>query len=212
MFDWIADYPVQIHRMVFVAPYKNTVEKDYTGERVPKDVYKVLGCSNCESVKIAVEGDETTVCNRCQKQIDVDSARTIFRSEDIEEAKEARSMALARRQGFDDIADEIVEGGVVSENVGERFGEDELLQDRGVDTEAVEEAGEVERDATDGDSKPQKRIVKDAVEFLDEPTDDDIADFAEDRGVDRERAFEMVDKLCMEGEAMRTREGTVRLL
>ncbi|MFP4174956.1 MAG: DUF5817 domain-containing protein [Halobacteriales archaeon] len=175
-------------------------------------MYKVVGCSNCESVKIAVEGDETTVCNRCQNQIDVDAARTIFRSEDLEEAKEARSIALARQQGFDDIADDIVEGGIVSENVGERFGEDEILEDRGVDTEAVEKAGEVSRDATDGESKPQTRIVKDAVEFLDEPTDDDIAEFAEERGVARDKAFEIVDKLCMEGEAMRTREGTVRLL
>jgi len=175
-------------------------------------VYVVVGCSNCESVKIAVEDDETTVCNRCQKQIDLDKAKKIFRSEDLEETKEARSMALARRQGFDDIADDIVEGGIVSENVGERFGEDELLKDRGVDTEAVEEAGEVTRDATDGDSKPQKRIVKDAVEFLDEPTDEDIAEFAAERGVGREKAFEIVDKLCMSGEAMRTREGTVRLL
>ncbi len=175
-------------------------------------MYVVVGCSNCESVKIAVESNETTVCNRCQKQIDLDKARKIFRSEDLEEAKEARSMALARREGFDDIADDIVEGGIVSENVGERFGEDELLEERGVDTEAVEEAGEVTRDATAGESKPQKRIVKDAVEFLDEPTDDDIAEFAEERGVGRDKAFEIVDKLCMEGEAMRTREGTVRLL
>ncbi|MFW5984410.1 MAG: DUF5817 domain-containing protein, partial [Halobacteria archaeon] len=60
-------------------------------------MYKVVGCSNCESVKIAVEGDETTVCNRCQKRIEVASARAIFRSEDLEEAKEARSVALARR-------------------------------------------------------------------------------------------------------------------
>jgi hypothetical protein len=192
--------------------YKNTVEKDYTGERVDSGVYKVVGCSNCGSVKIAVEENETTVCNRCQKQIDVDSARAIFRSEDLQEAKEARSMALAREQGFDDIADEIVEEGVVSENVGERFGEDELLQDRGVDTEKVEEAGEVSRQKTDADSKPQTRIVKDAVEFLDQPTDDDVAEFAEERGVGREKAFEILDSLCMEGEAMRTREGVVRLL
>ena len=175
-------------------------------------MYKVVGCSNCESVKIAVEGDEKTVCNRCQNQIDVADARAIFRSEDIEEAKEARSMALARQQGFDGIADDIVEDGIVSENVGDRFGEDELLEDRGVDTEAVEDAGDVSRDATEGESKPQTRIVKDAVEFLDEPTDEDVAEFAEERGVNRDKAFELVDKLCMEGEAMRTREGVVRLV
>ncbi|MCX2819532.1 hypothetical protein EGH25_09240 [Haladaptatus sp. F3-133] len=175
-------------------------------------MYKVVGCSNCESVKIAVEDDEKTVCNRCQNQIDVADARAIFRSENLEEAKEARSMALARQQGFDGIADEIVEGGIVSENVGDRFGEDELMEDRGIDTDAVEEAGEVNRETTDGDSKPQTRIVKDAVEFLDEPTDEDVAEFAEERGVDRDKAFELVDKLCMEGEAMRTREGVVQLL
>jgi len=175
-------------------------------------VYVVVGCSECESVKIAREGDETTVCNRCQNQIDLGTARKIFRSDDIEEAKEARSMALARREGFDYLAEEIAEDGIVSDNVSERFGEDELMEEKGVDTEAVEEAGEVDRSRTNGESKPQKRIVKDAIEFLDEPTDDDIAEFAEERGVGREKAFEIVDKLCMEGEAMRTRDGTVRLV
>jgi len=175
-------------------------------------VYIVVGCSDCESVKIATEGNETTVCNKCQSQIDLKKARRIFRSDDLEEAKEARSMALARRQGFGGIAEEIAEEGIVSDTVTERLGEDELMEEEGVDTEAVEEAGDVSRDATDGESKPQARIVKDAVEFLDEPTDDDIAEFAEERGVGHEKAFEIVDKLCMEGEAMRTREGVVRLL
>lgn len=212
MFDGISDYSVELHWSVLELLGQKHRRKRLYGGTPTSGVYVVVGCSNCESVKIAVESNETTVCNRCQKQIDLDKARKIFRSEDLEEAKEARSMALARREGFDDIADDIVEGGIVSENVGERFGEDELLEERGVDTEAVEEAGEVTRDATAGESKPQKRIVKDAVEFLDEPTDDDIAEFAEERGVGRDKAFEIVDKLCMEGEAMRTREGTVRLL
>lgn len=175
-------------------------------------VYIVVGCSNCESVKIATEGNETTVCNKCQSQIDLKKARRIFRSDDLEEAKEARSMALARRQGFGGIAEEIAEEGIVSETVSERFGEEEMMEQEGVDTQEVEEAGDVSRDATDGESKPQTRIVRDAVEHLDEPTDDDVADYAEERGVGREKAFEIVDKLCMEGEAMRTREGVVRLL
>lgn len=163
-------------------------------------------------MKIATEGNETTVCNKCQSQIDLKKARKMFRSEDLEEAKEARSMALARRQGFEGIADEIAQEGIVSETVTERFGEDEVMEKEGIDTEAVEEAGDVNRAKTDSESKPQTRIVRDAVEFLDEPTDDDIADFAEERGVGREKAFEIVDRLCMEGEAMRTREGVVRLL
>jgi len=163
-------------------------------------------------VKIAKKGNETTVCNKCQSQIDLKKARKIFQSDDLEEAKEARSMALARRQGFEGIADEIAEEGIVSESVTERFCEEEVMEKEGVDTGAVEEAGDVSRDTTDGESMPQKRIVRDAVEFLDEPTDDDIAEFAADRGVDRDKAFEILDKLCMEGEAMRTREGVVRLV
>lgn len=175
-------------------------------------MFVVVGCSQCESVKIARRGDETTVCNRCQNQIDIGAARKIFSSDDLEEAKEARSMALARRTGFDYLAEEIAEDGIVSENVSERFGEEEIMEKEGIDTEAIEKAGEVDREKTASESKPQKRIVTDGVEFLDEPTDEDIADFAEERGVGREKAFEIVDKLCMEGEAMRTREGVVRLL
>jgi len=175
-------------------------------------VFIVVGCSECESVKIARQGDETTVCNRCQNQIDMGAARTIFSSDDLEEAKEARSMALARRTGFDYLAEEIAEDGIVSENVSERFGEEEVMEKEGVNVEAVEEAGDVGREKTASESKPQKRIVTDAVEFLDQPTDEDIADFGEERGVPREKAFEIVDKLCMEGEAMRTRDGVVRLL
>jgi len=175
-------------------------------------VYIVVGCSDCESVKIAKRDHETTVCNKCQSQIDLGKARKIYSTDDLEEAKEARSMAIARRQGFGGIADEIAEEGIVSEEVTERLGEEEMMEEEGVDTEAVEEAGDVSRETTDAESKPQKRIVKDAVENLDEPTDEDIAGYAEERGVGREKAFDIVDKLCMEGEAMRTREGVVRLL
>jgi len=175
-------------------------------------VFVVVGCSECESVKIARREDEKTVCNRCQNQIDIAAARKIFSSDNLEEAKEARSMALARRTGFDYLAEEIAEDGIVSESVSERFGEKEVMEKEGVDIETVEDAGEIDRSKTSTESKPQKRIVTDAVEFLDEPTDKDIADFAEERGVGREKAFEIVDKLCMEGEAMRTRDGIVRLL
>lgn len=175
-------------------------------------MYIVVGCSECESVKIAAKGNETTVCNKCQSQIDLGKARKIYSTDDLEEAKEARSMAIARRQGFEGMAEEIAEDGIVSESVSEQFGEEELMEEEGVDTEEVEEAGDVSRETTDGEAKPQKRIVKDAVEHLEEPTDDDIADYAEERGVGREKAFDIVDKLCMEGEAMRTREGVVRLV
>ncbi|MFB6284523.1 MAG: DUF5817 domain-containing protein [Halobacteria archaeon] len=252
-------------------------------------MYIVLGCSNCESVKIAEADVDTTVCNRCRKQIDVGKARTIYRIENLQKAKEARSVALAKRNGFDDIATEIVEGRVVNENVGQEvvdkevggadpeevpdisefsvdrspgdtsrgndvqkqgnkngipedtcipdqdtdtrkenvrsginpsepteelggIDEREYAEKKGLDAEELDGAGDVGRKKTAGESKPQERIVRDAVEFLEKPSDDDVVEFAVDRGVDGERAVDIVDELCMSGEAMRTREGYIRLL
>ncbi len=175
-------------------------------------MYTVVGCSQCESVKIVHGGSQTTVCNRCQSQINVGSARTIFESDDLEAAKEARSVAMAKRDGFDHLVEEIVEQDVVTEDVSQQVAGDELMQKEGVDAERAEQAGEVDRAKTDGESKPQVRIVKDAVEFLDQPTDEDVTEFAVDRGVSPEKVEEIVDRLCMEGEAMRTKAGEIRLL
>ncbi|MFP4632729.1 MAG: DUF5817 domain-containing protein [Halobacteriales archaeon] len=175
-------------------------------------MYSVVGCSECESVKIVPGGSQTVVCNRCQAQIQMGSARVIFESDDLEAAKEARSVALAKRNGFDYLVEEIVERDVVQEDVSEQVASEALLEKEGVDVEETEEAGDVERPKTDGESKPQVRIVRDAIEFLDSPTDADVRAFAVDRGVPAEKVEEIVDRLCMEGEAMRTSEGVVRLL
>ena len=212
-------------------------------------MYIVVGCSECESVKITETDNDSTVCNRCRNRIDVGKARTIYRSRDLEKAKEARSVALARRNGFTDLASEIVEDEVVDENVGEEItekvkattpetpeieevskkssqdivdagremeggviDEEEYAEEKGVDTGELDKVSEVGRGKTASESKPQKRIVRDAVEFLDEPTDDEVIDFAVERGVDSQRAVEIVDKMCMEGEAMRKRNGGIRLL
>lgn len=176
-------------------------------------MFSVIGCSDCESVKIVKGTPETTVCNRCQAQIQVATARVIYESEDLQEAKEARSLALARRNGFDYLADEMVDREILNETVTENVAEEELIEEKSEeDPVEIEEAGDIDKPKTAEERDPKKRIVMDAIEFLDEPTDDDVVEFAEDRGVEPERAAEIVDRLCMEGEAMRTREGTIRLL
>lgn len=259
-------------------------------------------------MKIAESDVETTTCNRCQNRIDMGTVRVLFESDDYEEAKEARSIALARRQGFDYLADEMIEQEVLDEGVtrsvddnvdvrardvspeaeaqmqrdegtvppgqdgdipdprerepspgptqpasrdgredrGERRGrgsgdgavrdadrddgrdlgvprasgdvepggvaEDDLMEEAGVDSDAVDEAGEVTSPSSEAERSPKTRIVKDAIEFLDDPTDEDVQAFAEERGVDPEYAERAVDGLCMEGEAMRTKDGVIRLL
>lgn len=176
-------------------------------------MYSVIGCSDCESVKIVEGNPETTVCNRCQAQIKVATARVIFESGDLQEAKEARSLAMAKRNGFDYLADEMVDREILNETVTQNVAEEELISEKAdEDPMEIEEAGDIDKPKTAEERDPKKRIVMDAIEFLEEPTDDDVVEFAEDRGVEPDRAAEIVDKLCMEGEAMRTREGVVRLL
>ncbi|MDY6780605.1 MAG: hypothetical protein SV760_08700, partial [Halobacteria archaeon] len=87
-------------------------------------MYRVVGCSHCESVKIVEGNSETTTCNRCQKQIDMRSVRVIFQSDSLEEAKEARSLSMAKRNGFDYLADEMVENEVLDDSVAENIGDD----------------------------------------------------------------------------------------
>lgn len=176
-------------------------------------MYSVIGCSNCESVKIVQGNPETTVCNRCQTQITLAKVQVIFKSEDLQEAKEARSLAMAKRNGFEYLAEEMVDREILADDVTRNVAEEELIREKSGDSpEEIQDAGDIDKPKTAEERDPKKRIVKDAIEFLDEPKDDDVVEFAEDRGVDPEQAVEIVDKLCMEGEAMRTREGTIRLL
>lgn len=177
-------------------------------------MYSVVGCSECESVKIVEGKPETTVCNRCGKTLQFNRLKVFFESDNLEAAKEARSLLLAKRNDLDvfyqGMMENLVERGEFQDEVMRRFGEDELLEQEGVDKEEVEEASEKVEEHKGSD--PKKRIVMDAIEFLDEPRDEDIIEFAQERGVDPEFTEEAVDKLCMEGKAMRTREGVVRLL
>lgn len=58
-------------------------------------VYLVVGCSNCQGIKIVEKGSKTTLCNRCRKKIDIDKVRVFYRTEVLDEAKKARSVLLS---------------------------------------------------------------------------------------------------------------------
>ncbi len=200
-------------------------------------MYTVIGCTDCDSVKIIREGVKSTVCNRCQTQLIRGQAEVIFSSNDLEEAKEARSVAMAQRNGFDYLVEEMVDKEVVKDNVTTEVADEELLENaKDEESAGVKEPHEApsvagspteeeispteeeidnqpEKQAIGDESEdPKKRIVMDGIEFLDEPKDEDIIEFAKERGVEKEYTVEIVDKLCMNGEAMRTRDGVIKLL
>ncbi|XGI83255.1 DUF5817 domain-containing protein [Halorutilales archaeon Cl-col2-1] len=174
-------------------------------------MYSVVGCSNCESVKIVEGRPKTTTCHSCGKTLKFDSLRVFHETDDLEEAKEARSLMLAKRNDMETLYNGLMEEDVFNTKVEENFGEDELLDEKGVDTEEIKEARE-RKSSKSGVSKPQKRIVMDAVENIESPTDDDIIEYARQRGVDEERTEEIIDSMCIEGEAMRQRDGSIRLV
>jgi DNA replicative helicase MCM subunit Mcm2 (Cdc46/Mcm family) len=109
--------------------------------------------------------------------------------------------AFAKLDSFADLEDDVADG-VVDDS--------EYLAESGLDVEEVDAAGDRDpRGPSRSGSK--KEIVKGALEALDQPTEDEIVDYAGERGVSAEYVREALEKLTRRGVASESR-GRYRLL
>ncbi|QFU81659.1 DUF5817 domain-containing protein [Natronorubrum aibiense] len=174
-------------------------------------MYAVVGCSECSNLWIIEGRSETTQCPRCGSRRAYEKRKKFVETDDASHARDVRASMLANRQGegeafakldsYDALEDEVADGVVDDE---------EYLEASGLDVDAVKAAGERDpRGSTRSGSK--KEIVEAAIEDLDRPTEDEVVDYAESRGVSADYTRDALEKLARRGVVSESR-GRYRLL
>ena len=176
-------------------------------------MYAVVGCSDCQALKIVEGRPETTECPRCGKRRKFEKLKKFVETDDEDHAREVRSSMLANRRGEGEAFAELDSFSEMEERVDEAGpSDDEYLEASGVDTDEVTEAVErVENRSASTRGTSRKETVMAALRELDRPTEDEVVAFAGERGVPAEYVRKSLEKLTRRGEVSESR-GQYRLL
>ncbi len=174
-------------------------------------MYAVVGCNNCNTMWLLRDPRDanTATCPRCGKRHQTKKLKRFFKSEDRAAAQEARAALLAKKHGdseaFADVA-HTAELARQVENAG--VSDREYLEGAGLNADEIESAG----DQATG-SKSRDELVREAIKRAgdDRPTESEVVAYAVDRGVPREAAKKLLDRLVRSGEATES-GGRYRLL
>ncbi|MFC7153926.1 DUF5817 family protein [Halomarina halobia] len=173
-------------------------------------MYTVVGCPDCSALKIVEGRPETTRCPRCRRTTTFSKLRALYRSDDLDAAREIRARLLAERSGH---ADSYAEVGTFAATDADAEGtvvtDEEYLASGGVDPDAVREAGE--RAAGGTTSRSRREVVTDALSELDRPTEAEVVEYAAERDVPADYVRRALSKLHRRGEVSET-NGRYRLL
>ncbi|PSP99143.1 replication protein H [Halobacteriales archaeon QS_4_70_19] len=175
-------------------------------------MYAVVGCSNCEALWVVEGRPETTSCPRCERRHKHKKLKKLVTCETAEAAKDARSRLLAKRGGFTEAAADLEAFEHLEETAMEAgMSDEEFLDASGVDTAAVEAAGE-RAESGGARSLGREEAVRAALRDLDGPTAAAVRDYAADHGVPGDYVDRLLEKLERAGEVTRTGDGGYRLL
>ncbi|QRV16518.1 replication protein H [Haloterrigena salifodinae] len=168
-------------------------------------MYAVVGCSECSNLWIIEGRSETTQCPRCGARKAYEKRKKFVETEDAGHARDVRASMLANRQGEGEAFAELDSFNALEDQVADGVvDDDEYLEESGLDVDEVSAAGERDpRGPTRSGSK--KEIVERALEDLDQPTEDEIVDYAGERGVSAEYVQDALEKLVRRGEVSESR-------
>jgi hypothetical protein len=170
-------------------------------------MYAVVGCGECQALWIVEGRPERSQCPRCGTTRQYEKRREFVTTDDEDHAREVRASMLAARQDQDEAFAELDSFAELETQVETAGIDDETyLSESGIDAEAVAEAGEADRH-----SQSREEIVREALQELDAPTEDDIVAYASERGVPESYTRSALTKLVRAGEVSENR-GTYRLL
>lgn len=171
-------------------------------------MYAVVGCSECQALWIVEGNPERSQCPRCGTSRKYEKRKQFVTTEDENHAREVRASMLASRGGYDEEFAKLDSFAELESAVEQAGVDDETyLEQSGVDPEEVATAGE--RQDTSGRSR--KETVLEALAELDDPTREDILEYASQRDVPAEYTERALDKLVRAGEVSESR-GVYRLL
>ncbi|MFD1598141.1 DUF5817 domain-containing protein [Halobellus rarus] len=180
-------------------------------------MYAVVGCTDCEHLWILQDprAAETATCPRCGRTHRTKKLRRFVEDENREAARQGRAALLAKRGGNSEAFAETAHVAEMEREIGERGGtvdDTEYLEGSGLDADEVAAAGErAERGTSAGSAGSRIDVVREALRERDAPTADDVASYAEERGVPAEKAREILTKLSRRGEVTES-GGAYRLL
>ena len=176
----------------------------------PRDMYSVVGCSDCAALKIVDGRPDTTVCNRCGKHLRFEKLKKFLRTEDLDHAREIRASILANKSGHGDAFARVGSFAELDAETEEPVvSDEEYLEGSGIDVDEVAAAGE--RAMASGKKLSRRDAVLAALEELDRPTEDEVAAFAAEHGAPREFVEDALEKLRRRGEVSES-GGRYRLL
>ncbi|WP_226005288.1 DUF5817 domain-containing protein [Natrinema salinisoli] len=174
-------------------------------------MYAVVGCSECSNLWIIEGRSETTQCPRCGARKSYEKRKKFVETDDAAHARDVRASMLANRQGEGEAFAELDSFAALEDDVaGGVVDDDEYLEESGLDVDEVAAAGDRDpRGSSHSGSK--KEIVKGALDTLDRPTEDEVVDYAGERGVPADYVRDALEKLARRGVVSESR-GRYRLL
>lgn len=176
-------------------------------------MYAVVGCSDCGALKLVEGRPETTQCPRCGKRRKFEKLKKFVETDDENHAREVRASMLANRRGEGDAfaeLDSFAEMETQLDDAG--ISDEEFLEASGIDTEEVAAAADrVEQRSASTRGGSRKETVRNALRELDRPTEDEVVEFAAERGVPADYVRNALEKLAQRGEVSESR-GRYRLV
>lgn len=172
-------------------------------------MYIVTVCPNCTQFWIINGRPDTSKCQRCQKQFKVKKLKKIRKTDSIEEARAIRASAQAKYQGDEDVFDRAIKNANILEEVDMGRDDDEYLKEMGVN---VDEVKEVEQSMTSSNSRNQKEIIEDAVLENEPATAAEVVSYAQECGVDADKAYKILEKLHRGAEIRKTSDGKFKFV
>ncbi|AFZ72336.1 DUF5817 domain-containing protein [Natronobacterium gregoryi] len=162
-------------------------------------MYAVVGCRECSHLWLLEGRSETTQCPRCGSRRAYEKRKKFVETEDADHARDVRASMLANRQGegerfaeldsFDALEEEVADGVI---------DDDDYLEQSGLDVDELEAAGESDQRGPSR-SGSKKEIVERTLEELEQPTEDEVVEYAGERGVSPEYVREALEKLTRRG-------------
>ena len=178
-------------------------------------MYAVVGCNECGNLWLLSDpdGQESATCSRCGKRHRVGKLKRLYTDEDREAARQARAALLANKRDESESFSEVAHVADLERQLEDAGVDDrEYLAESGLDVAEIESAGE-NASVGSGQSSDRSReeIVRDAVDFVEEPTESEIVAYATERGVPEDAARTLLERLVRSGDASESR-GRYRLL
>lgn len=182
----------------------------YRANEWKKQMYSVVGCPDCESLKIVADRPKTTKCPRCGRQTKFEKLRKFYQSDDLASAREIRARLNAEQSGHTESYAELDPTELERAAANAGIDDEEYLTASGLDPDEIAAAGKRATSGA-GSKTSRKQIVLDALSELENPTEQELIAYTADREVSAEFVRDLLDRLKRRGELIDS-DGRYRLL